>query len=65
MASIDELAAALSALHLKKTGQVRVKWEQLDASERSLWRLIARKAFEMLEVSPSSQLSPQSLTRNS
>lgn len=50
--TIDELASLIAEVHVKHTTEVKVKWSHLDASERSLWRLIARRVFEALKISP-------------
>lgn len=55
--TVEELASLLAEIHVKHTTEVKVKWLHLDASERSLWRLISRKVFEALKVSPESDRS--------
>lgn len=41
---LDVIAAKLADVFYRETEQRKVKWGHLSASDRSLWRLIARVA---------------------
>jgi len=43
--TVEQVAAKLARVYLKNTQQTIQKWEKMNAQQRSLWRLIARKAI--------------------
>lgn len=46
MSETETLAAKLADVFYKETEQRKAKWEYLPPVDRSLWRLMARAAFE-------------------
>lgn len=44
----ENLAKDLATLHHKHVHGTTQKWEKMAASERSLWRLLAEKAYQVV-----------------
>lgn len=44
----EQLARELATLHHKHTYGTTQKWEKMAATERSLWRLLAEKAHQVV-----------------
>jgi hypothetical protein len=45
---VDRLAERMARQYIKETTFATQKWEKMTPAERSLWRLLARAAAEMV-----------------